>query len=105
MKSILFAACLFCAASAFGQVGTFVPGGLSNQPVLANLPTSHPERAQARAMGEWQNLLESSSNRSAKGERPLWEFATPAETPLGDVARDFRKQRLTAKKAEIVWSN
>ena len=40
----------------------------------------------------------------AQGERPLWEFgpAFPPPTPLGDVARAFRKEKLAAKKAEIV---
>jgi hypothetical protein len=37
----------------------------------------------------------------AQGERPLWEFATnPApEVPLGDVARLYRQQHATVKKA------
>lgn len=40
----------------------------------------------------------------AQGERPLWEFGplTPP-TPLGDVARAYRKEKLAAKKAQIVF--
>ena len=36
----------------------------------------------------------------AHGERPLWEFGPVSEpVPLGDVARAYRKEKLTAKKA------
>ena len=40
----------------------------------------------------------------ARGERPLWEFGpfSAPERPLGDVARDCRKEKQAAKKAEIV---
>jgi hypothetical protein len=40
----------------------------------------------------------------AQGERPLWEFGpVSVPVPLGDVARAVRKEKLTAKKAEIVF--
>lgn len=39
----------------------------------------------------------------AQGERPLWEFGPVTQpTPLGDVARAYRKEKVTARKAEIV---
>lgn len=39
----------------------------------------------------------------AKGERPLWEFGPVSEpVPLGDVARAYRKEKLTGKKAELI---
>ena len=38
------------------------------------------------------------------GERPLWEFGPVSVEPsLGDVARAYRKEKLTAKKAEIIF--
>ena len=40
----------------------------------------------------------------AQGERPLWEFGEIKEQiPLGDVARSVRKEKLSAKKAEIIF--
>jgi hypothetical protein len=40
----------------------------------------------------------------ARGERPLWEFGElKPEIPLGDVARSVRQEKLTAKKAEIIF--
>jgi len=40
----------------------------------------------------------------AQGERPLWEFGPVSPpVPLGDVARAYRKEKLTAKKAEIIF--
>lgn len=40
----------------------------------------------------------------AHGERPLWEFGPVSgpERPLGDVARDLRKEKQTSRKAEII---
>jgi hypothetical protein len=40
----------------------------------------------------------------AQGERPLWEFGSVVEpTPLGDVARAYRREKLGAKKAQKVF--
>ena len=40
----------------------------------------------------------------AQGERPLWEFGPVSQpTPLGDVARAYRKEKVAARKAEIVF--
>jgi hypothetical protein len=40
----------------------------------------------------------------AQGERPLWEFGPISEPtrPLGDIAREYRKEKQSAKKAEVV---
>ena len=57
-------------------------------------------------MGEEANLLGSSAYSYAKGEQPLWEFGTDRhDTPLGDVARAFRKGRVLDKKATKVSQN
>jgi hypothetical protein len=50
--------------------------------------------------------MEQSINVQAHGVRPLWEVAQPAYvTPLGDSARLLRQEHMSAKKAEIVWTN
>ena len=101
MKAAIVLACLFCATAAFGQVG----GLLSNEVRPLQL-ASHTQRAKPQAMSLEQNLRITSSYTAAHGERPLWEFAslTP-EVPLGDVARELRKEHETAKKAVKAWTN
>lgn len=102
MKTVIFAICfLVCVNAAFGQA----VGVLSNE-VQVIQPLTHPQHASPRMMGVEQNLLISSGYVSAKGERPLWEFAslTPSQ-PLGDTARMFRKEHATVKRAKKVWEN
>jgi hypothetical protein len=66
--------------------------------------TEHAEHASTHSMGTEQSLFGGGGSTYAQGERPLWEFGHPVEPkPLGDVAREFRQQKLTAKKAEIVF--
>jgi hypothetical protein len=101
MKIALFVLFLFCTAAAFGQVGA----SLSNQPQIFEIP-DHPGHADRVAMASEHPLVGAGSDAYtyAQGERPLWEFGSPSPepTPLGDIARAFRKQKLAAKKAEIV---
>jgi hypothetical protein len=102
MKTALLVLCCLCATAAFGQVGG---GALSNEPQVLVMP-SHPQQAYQHAMGERQSLLEASGPSSAHGVRPLWEVAPPVNAvPLGDVARTYRKEHATAKKAVIIWNN
>jgi hypothetical protein len=98
MKATIFALCLFCffcAASAFGQ----------NAPVMSNNPqpvimADHPQHAMEHAMATETSLLSSSPYGYAKGEVPLAELGSiPYQTPLGDVARAYRKEHITAAKA------
>jgi hypothetical protein len=100
MKTAIFLGFLFVATAGFGQAG--VLGGRAQQLVLEE----HPERAEQHEMRRQENLLEHSQFSYEKGERPLWEFgAGPAPRPLGDVAREFRKQHALLKKADIIWEN
>jgi hypothetical protein len=91
----LFSVCLFCASSAHAQLA----------PVLQNTPApihmiEHTEHAAPHAMAQENNLLGSSYYSWAKGEVPLAELASPIyETPLGDVARAYRKQHALEPKA------
>jgi len=100
MKITLFVLFIFCTAAAFGQVGVSV---LSSQPQIVQSP-SHPLHAEVHAMATESPLVGGSAYTYAQGERPLWEFGpVSVPTPLGDVARAYRKEKLTAKKAEIVF--
>lgn len=88
-----------CTASAFGQ------SALSNQPQIIEPPT-HPLHADIHALAAEQSLVGGgpSTYTYAQGERPLWEFGSPypEPAPLGDVARAYRHEKLSAKKAEKV---
>jgi hypothetical protein len=77
---------------------------LSNQ-VAPLVMVDHPQHAEPHAMRHEQPIagLTADTYTFAHGERPLWEFGEVTEQPsLGDVARAFRKEKLTMKKAERV---
>ena|ERR1700720_14941 len=101
--TLLLLLCLLCTTAAFGQAAA-ASSGLSAQPVIYEF-YSHPEHAAQTPMGQEHSLLENSCYISAKGERPLWEFAAKTETPLGDVARVARKEHAMARKAHYFWNN
>ena len=64
----------------------------------------HSLRAWRHVLGSEQDLREIGGITMAQGELPAWEVYSPAErTPLGDVARDYRKEHAAAKQARIVW--
>jgi len=97
MKITLFVLFIFCTAGAFGQAV------LSNQPQVMQSP-SHPLHAAVHAMATESPLVGGEGYTYAQGERPLWEFGPVSQpTPLGDVARAYRKEKLAARKAEIVF--
>jgi hypothetical protein len=103
MKTTLFGLCLLCSTAALGQA---VGGGaISSQPTITEF-NSHTARATQQPLGTEQDLWGSSPYGYGQGERPLWEVAPPLTSPsLGDVARTFRKEHETLKKAEVVWTN
>jgi len=100
---ITFFSLIFCTAvctpAALGQVG----GVLSNQPQIIVAP-SHPLHAEMHSLAAESSLVGGGTYTYAQGERPLWEFGSslPEPAPLGDVARAFRKEKMTARKAEKV---
>jgi hypothetical protein len=102
MKITLIALFILLATAAFGQASW-------GQQAPSFSPTTipdHPERAAQHAMATEQSLVGGSSSTYtfAHGERPLWEFGPVSEEPsLGDVARAYRKEKMTAKKAGIVF--
>jgi len=105
MKKLFFLAvvCGFCATGAVAQVGGSVMSAPTTSPFTV---TGHIQRAGQTPMASTQYLIGHFSTMSAKGERPLWEFMTsPVEVPLGDVARQIKKEHEGAKKAAFVWVN
>lgn len=102
MKITLFVAFLLLAAAAFGQASYTV----SSQAQMLQIP-DHPQHADQHALATEYSLLGNNTYTYASGERPLWDFAPAPQcqptTPLGDVARAFRKEKLAIKKAEIVF--
>jgi len=99
MKTTLCVLFILCAAAAFGQTASVLP----SQSQAISVP-DHPLHAELHEMAVERPLVGGSANAYtyAQGERPLWEFGPsfPPPTPLGDVARAYRKDR-PAKKAEI----
>jgi hypothetical protein len=102
MKAVIVTLCLtFCVSAAFGQVA----GVLTNE-VQPIQPISHPQHAAVQSMSVEHNLLIPSAFTIAQGERPLWEFASATpETPLGDIARILRQERVDLPKSKKVWQN
>jgi hypothetical protein len=80
-------------------------GSISSQPVVVEFP-DHVQHADVHEMATERPLVGQGPNTYtyAQGEQPLWEFGHPSEMmPLGDIARAYRQQKLTAKKADIVF--
>lgn len=101
MKITLCLLFILCAAAAFGQTAPVLP----NQVQMVMVP-EHPQHADQHEMAVERPLVGGAPGTYtyAQGERPLWEFgpAFPPPTPLGDVARAYRREKLGVKKAEIV---
>ncbi len=99
MKTAIIVFCLLCATAAFAQ----------NGPILSNTPApvvmaEHPLHASEHALATETSLFGGMSPYTyAKGEVPLAELGSlPYETPLGDVARAYRKEHAEAPKATVV---
>jgi len=93
----VFAFCFFCATAAFGQAGyissNVTPAVIPDNPLHAE---QHPMRSESSLLGE-------GAYSYAHGERPLSDFgSTESETPLGDIARAFKKQKEEAKAKKAV---
>jgi len=100
MKTTLLVLFLFCTAAAFAQVA----GSISANPQMLQM-SENPRHAEQHDLATEHPLVGGRADNYtyAQGERPLWEFGPVSEpVPLGDVARAYRKEKLAAKKAEIV---
>ena len=92
---------MMSGSAAHAQVGS----SISSQPTFTEF-SEHTEHASLHAMGTETSLVGGSPNAYtyAQGEQPLWEFGHPSEAkPLGDIAREIRAKKLTAKKADIIF--
>ena len=101
MKKTLLLLFILCAASAFGQLAGAIPRQ-ANPMVMGD----HVQHADIHDLAMEQPLVGKGPNTYtyAQGERPLCEFGPVSEPiPLGDIARAVRKEKLTAKKADIVF--
>jgi hypothetical protein len=93
MKTILGSLLLLCATSAFSQSVT--PS--EAQPLQMN---GNPQHASQHAMAQESSLFGSSTYSYAKGEIPLAELGSPIPyVPLGDLARQARKEHANDRKA------
>ncbi len=98
MKTLIIVSVFLCSAAAFGQAGA---SALSNQAVPLQI-ADHPQHASYTSMARENPIVGGGGETYSyeHGERPLWEFGPVSESvSLGDVARAFRKEKLTEKRA------
>jgi hypothetical protein len=101
MKITLFILLILCTAAAFGQSAAVI----SSQPQITSF-ADHPLHAGPHAMATENPIVGTDGNSYsyAQGEQPLWQFGSDVKVvPLGDIARAYRGQKTTTKKAEIVF--
>jgi hypothetical protein len=88
MKTIFCTLFLLCATAAFSQTAQVLNS--TAQPISI---ADHTQHASVHAMAQESTLLDTSVYTYAKGEVPLSDLGSiEYETPLGDVARAFRKE-------------
>jgi hypothetical protein len=100
MKTTIVAFCFLCATAAFAQNAPLLSGTAAPMQMF-----EHPAHASEHSMAPETSLLGGSLSpyTFAKGEVPLAELGSlPYETPLGDVARAYRKEHGEAPKAAKV---
>ena len=97
MKTLFGTFVILCATSAFSQ--NVVTSDV--QPLRMN---DHPQHASQHAMAQESSLFGGSTYSYAKGEVPLAELGSPiAYVPLGDLAREARKEHANDRKAVRVF--
>ncbi|MFY9742343.1 MAG: hypothetical protein WA252_16360 [Candidatus Sulfotelmatobacter sp.] len=88
MKTAFCTVFFLCATAAFAQTAVV----LSNNP-QPMIMADHAQHATQHALATETSLLDTSVYSYAKGEVPLSDLGSiQYETPLGDVARAFRKE-------------
>jgi hypothetical protein len=100
-RTIILVFLILCTAASLGQTA----GVLSNQPQVFRIP-DHPQQAEPHSLATEHSLVGGSADTYtyARGERPLWEFGSVSDpVPLGDIARELRKEKLTTKRAQKVF--
>jgi hypothetical protein len=98
MKTILCTLCFLYVTAAFGQTAAVLPS--TPQPLMM---MDHAEHASQHPLAQETTLLDTSVYSYAKGEVPLAELGSiEYETPLGDVARAFRKEHAAKLTKPVV---
>lgn len=101
MKISLLVLVVLFAAAAFGQSAPVIPN--RPQPIQFE---EHPQHASPHSLADESPIAGGSAAgySYATGELPLWQFGHMTEpTPLGDVARAYRREKLGVAKATIVF--
>lgn len=99
MKLTLLTLLVFCVLSSTAMFAQYASVNGEARPLV--LP-SHEQHASEGNLAPQTSLYVRTATAMAQGERPLWEFQLPSKpqpTPLGDIARLYRQQHATAKKA------
>lgn len=103
MKTAFLVLCLLMTTAAFGQYsGT--ASYISNEPQIYRAP-SHPAQASIQPLAQERSVLGGANYSSAQGERPTWDLPQAHAVPLGDTARQFRKEHARLKKARVIVEN
>jgi hypothetical protein len=101
MKTIFLIPILLLGTAAFGQYGSSVSSSAMTSTFSA---PDHAWRATRHGLGIEYDLRESSGITMGQGELPAWEIpGLGYETPLGDAARDYRKEHASALRAHLMW--
>jgi hypothetical protein len=101
MKKILLIVCLLSTSAAFGQ---YFANHIDNQPQVYHAP-DHPLHASYAPIADGRGIVGGGGVSFAQGERPVSDFPQMAALPLGDAARELKKQHAQLKKARFVWEN
>lgn len=100
--ALLFVVMIGGVAASAQNIGSSISSGRPQMIVLED----NPQHAAQADLATEHDLLERGGSHSAHGERPLWEvMPAPVVTPLGDVAREYRKEHESAQKAVLIWVN
>jgi|SRR5271166_6686222 len=99
--------CILTIIFLFASLGHAQIAGSSVQPL--NGPSysvpDHPQHASQADLRPETSLLGNNTVTYAQGERPMSDFPdTKYVKPLGDVAREYRAEHVTAEKATRVWN-
>lgn len=105
MKTCLLLFVVMVGAAVAASAQNIGPSISSSRPQMLTL-SDNPQHASQVDLAPEHDLLEHGGSHSAHGERPLWEFMPePVVTPLGDIAREYRKEHEAAQKAVLIWVN
>ena len=100
---LLFVVCIGGATVVSAQsIGAALGSGQPQMIVLEE----NPQHASQMPMAVEHDLREQGGTSWARGERPLWEVMPEVpRIPLGDVAREFKKEHEAVRKAPFTWVN